>query len=625
MPRPSRVLEIFGLCLILLVAAYFRWTGLAWDSGYLFHPDERQILLIVSSLEFPSNPLELFSPSSSLNPKFFAYGSFPIYLLWALIPIAPPTQIVGPWADDQLARWVLFGRALSGLFDLGTLVLTYALGRRIYDARVGLIAAACAAVTVLHIQLSHFYAVDTLLTFLTMATLYCAFRVAQENIPNQNSKKQFSPKIVFWNFDFKIFTGICFGLALATKITAFSLLVPILYACYHATNAPIMKFSRARLVEIWRVVQPPLLQITGVAFVVFVVTQPYAVIDWYTFGRDVVREAFVARGWLDYPYTRQYMGTLPFAFQVTQGTIWGMGLPLGIFAWGGGVLFVAQWWKTRNWRDAFVLSFALFYFITISLQYTKYLRYVLPLLPVLYIMAACAFARIFAKRRVVFAILASLILAFSFFYSLAFIQIYAHEHPWLTASRWLYENVPAGRTLLVEQWDDALPTLIRFSNRERRASDYIQIQLPMYDDDTAAKRAQLAETLARADVVILASQRVYGSIGKLPTRYPMTNRYYKKLFSGELGFEPAMTTRNDPNLFGMTIRDDPFAGLTFDLSHSSGQAVSRVNVPLRENEQSVWNWGFADESFSVYDHPQPIVFQKVRVRSVAEIEQELRE
>ncbi|RIK34079.1 MAG: hypothetical protein DCC52_01580 [Chloroflexi bacterium] len=167
------------LALILLLAAYFRWTGLAWDNGYLFHPDERQIALIISKLQPPDTLAAFFSPDSSLNPKFFAYGSLPIYLLRALIPFAPPTQIVGPWADDQLARGILFGRWLSGLFDLGTIVLTFLLGRRAYSARVGLFAAACVAFTALHIQLAHFYAVDTLLTFFVMATLYAAFRLAE--------------------------------------------------------------------------------------------------------------------------------------------------------------------------------------------------------------------------------------------------------------------------------------------------------------------------------------------------------------------------------------------------------------------------------------------------------------
>ncbi len=171
MSARREVLSLFILAVILVVAAALRWYGLGWDSGYLFHPDERQILLVASNLQLPKSMGEFFSTASPLDPHFFAYGSFPIYLLRLLAPFAPPTDIVGPWANDFLARWIVFGRAISGLFDLGTLVLVYLLARRLYDARVGLLAAACVAVAVLHIQLSHFYAVDTLLTFLIFATL----------------------------------------------------------------------------------------------------------------------------------------------------------------------------------------------------------------------------------------------------------------------------------------------------------------------------------------------------------------------------------------------------------------------------------------------------------------------
>lgn len=616
MSRKRRGVELGLLGIILVVAAYFRWSGLTWDSGYLFHPDERQILLVVSNLQFPSDLFEFFSPNSPFNPKFFAYGSLPLYLLRALSVFAPPTNVVGPWADDNLARWVFLGRAMSGLFDLGTIVLTYALGRRMYAGGVGLVAAACVAVTVLHIQLAHFYAVDTLLAFFMLATFYGAFRVAQTTVaaPSRRESAPGKPnRAALWE---RLLCGVCFGLALATKITAIVLVFPILYACYHATNAPGFKISRAWVAETWRMVRRPFLQIVGMALVVFVVTQPYALIDWYTFGRDVIRETLVARGWLDYPYTRQYAGTIPFVYQVTQGAIWGMGLPLGILAWGGGALFIVQWRKRGEWRDTFMLSFALIYFLAIGLQYTKYLRYLVPLLPVLYIMAAAALKRMFGNRRAMGAVVIATALVLSAVYALAFVQIYAGEHPWLTASRWIYENVPVGRTLTVEQWDDALPTLIRFQGGERRASDYTQITLPMYDEDTDAKREAIVSALTQADIVVLASQRLYGSIGKLLARYPMTNRYYEKLFDGELGFEPVMTARNDPNLSGVVIRDDLFAGLAFDVSH--------VKTMLERADVFVWNWGFADESYSVYDHPQPIIFEKVKVLSAAELDALLR-
>ena len=176
MKRETGYYVVLGL--ILLVAASFRFYGLAWDSGYLFHPDERKISLVVSGLNLPASIPDFFSADSPLNPKFFAYGSFPIYLLKTLSVFAPTLAFDVPWRQDFVSV-AMFGRALSALFDLGTIAFLFLLGRRLYDATVGLIAAACVAVTVLNIQLSHFYAVDTLLTLLIVATMFFAARYAQ--------------------------------------------------------------------------------------------------------------------------------------------------------------------------------------------------------------------------------------------------------------------------------------------------------------------------------------------------------------------------------------------------------------------------------------------------------------
>ena len=47
------------------------------------------------------------------------------------------------------------------------------------------------------------------------------------------------------------------------------------------------------------------------------------------------------------------------------------------------------------------------------------------------------------------------------FWSFAYVNgVYNREHTWLTASRWMYENIPSGSTILWEVWDDPLPKTI---------------------------------------------------------------------------------------------------------------------------------------------------------------------
>ena len=73
-----------ALFLILSLALGLRLYGINWDQGGLFHPDERAILFKVNDLSFPSVseiPDLLDKDKSTLNPKWFSYGSLPLYVL----------------------------------------------------------------------------------------------------------------------------------------------------------------------------------------------------------------------------------------------------------------------------------------------------------------------------------------------------------------------------------------------------------------------------------------------------------------------------------------------------------------------------------------------------------------
>ncbi len=619
-----------ALAVILIVAAYFRFQGLDWDKGYLFHPDERKILMVAAQLELPANPLQFFSPDSPLNPQFFAYGSLPIYLLRLLGAFAPAVNYAVPWADSALVSYALLGRALSALFDLATIALIFLLGRRLYDARVGLLAAAGIAVTVLHIQLAHFYAVDTLLTFFVVATIYFAARYAETARPRD-----------------QIAMSVAFGLAMATKISALPLVVPIAVAVIrvqsewergrqgegethalplsHSPTPPIFARLKRWIDQVWRA-RAMFAKIGVIAFAVFVITQPYALLDPIRYFGQVGTEAFVARGWVDYPYTRQYVGTAPYAYPIAQSSVWGMGLPLGIVAWIGSAIFLWRWWRTRGlarsgvegWRDGFILSWALVYFFIVGGQYAKHLRYFLPLIPFLYLMAASAITS-HASRTPALAGGARVthhVLRFTFYgslflalvYSFVFVGIYTRDHPWFTISRWIYANVPAGATIALEHWDDRLPVSLRAFDESFDPSRYRSKILPMYDADDDAKLATLADNLAASDYVILASPRLYGAIPRLPARYPMSSRYYQLLFNGELGFDLAAFARNDPQLLRVALADDVLR----DVGLTTPPLLARYFA-------GAWGWGRADESFTVYDHPMPLVFKKARALTREEL------
>jgi hypothetical protein len=573
--------EVLVVALILAVGAALRFYGLNWDGGHWLHPDERQIYFVVLKLGWPDSLAEALSPASPLNPGFFAYGSLPVYLLKLLAAVVHalwPAFV--PEVDLHLVA-----RPLAVLADLGTIYLTYRLARVLWGTHrrrgmVAVVAAAFTSLAVLHVQLAHFYTVDPLLTFFTMLTLNLAADVAQVGGRGR-----------------RIALGTAFGLALATKVTAAPLFFVVLVACL--PRSPSAKLESPIRQTVRRLVLP-----LAVAGAVFFIAQPYALIDWPTFVEQTIRESQIARGQIDVPYTLQYAGTLPFVYSVWQTALWGLGLPVGLVAWLSLAAALVRWLRRGLWAETLLLSWVGPYLVITGLLYTKYLRYMLPVVPVLCLLAAGTLAGVEwrprnpvdgqqglkPRTRGLGSRLASgatvLLILTSLAYALAFARLYAAPHSWVSASEWIYRNVPAGSTLAVEHWDTALPLTVEVDGIFHGPRDYAYQTLTLYDEpDGATKWAALAGDLSSSDYLVIASRRLYGSIPRSPDRYPVATHYYELLFAGELGFEPVAEFSRHPAWLNPRLPPLPDA------------APAMVRP---------------DESFVVYDHPRALLFRNAK-------------
>jgi 4-amino-4-deoxy-L-arabinose transferase-like glycosyltransferase len=529
------------LLLLLLLAAALRFCGIDWDGGIGAHPDERYVVGVAEGLHWPDrlNPFDV-SPD-------FAYGHLPLYLL--SLPRLP-----GAGAD------LLFvGRALAALFDLGTIALTFALGRQVWGERVGLLAAAFVALMVLHVQQAHFYIADVPLALFSTGALLFASRLGERGRARDA-----------W------LAGVWTGLAVGSKFNAVLLVMPLGAACI---AAPVRPNSR------WRCA----LRVGVGALAAFALTNPFALLTFPVFWRNVMREAAIARGLLDVPYTRQFHGTWPFVYPALQLLRWGMGWPLGLAGFGG--FFYAVWRTVRRPVTAaewVLVAWMLLFFALVGALYAKFPRYWLPATPVLAVYAAWLLLTLYRHSRRLALFLIYLSLIYSFLAGLAFVTMYRSLHPWLAASEWIRQNVEPGAVIAVEQWDHPLPV--------GAAGVYDVRELPVFDEASEAKWAEMETTLAEADYIVIASRRGYATLARWPERYPLTARYYRRLFDGTLGFEPAACFGRSPRLGPLALRDDPAVGLDFALPG----ACCWPGL-------SVW-LGRLDESFVVYDHPSVIVF-----------------
>jgi 4-amino-4-deoxy-L-arabinose transferase-like glycosyltransferase len=538
-PRPAWAI----LILILLVAATLRLYGLNWDGGLGAHPDERHVVAVAEGLRFPGH-LNPFAVAPDL-----AYGHLPVYLLALVAGLVPGV--------DPL----LLGRGLAALFDLGTVGLTFALGRRVCGQYAGLLAAAFVALTTAHVQQAHFYIADVPLAFFTLGALLFAVRLAGRGRSGDA-----------W------LAGAWAGLALSAKFSAALLVLPLGAACAVAPGEPPARWRHA-------------LRGGTAALAAFALTSPFALLSFPIFWRNVAQQAAMARGVLDVPYTRQYHATWPYVYPVLQQLRWGMGWPLGLVACAG--LAYATWRAVREPpapAEWVLLAWSVPAFAFVGGLYARFPRYLLPLTPPLVLYGAWALAALYRRARRLACAIAGLSLAWSALLCLALIGTYRSLHPWLAASGWFYDHVPPGSVVAVEQWDHPLPV---------DAAGYDVRELPVFDEDTPDKWAAMTGVLAEADYVVVASRRGYAALARWPERYPRTAGYYQDLFAGRLGFEPVACFGRYPRLGPLALVDDPAAGLGFslpDLCQSGAPVVLRL--------------GRLDESFVVYDHPQVVVWRR---------------
>jgi len=616
-------LNCFFLILILVLAFGLRFYGINWDQFHHFHPDERMIAMVAEKIRLPK-PLTssaILTPKSPLNPKFFAYGSFPIYLLKFTGNIASIFDV--KYATYKYLN--LVGRYLSVLFDLGTIIIIFKISQVLLPATCHMLPAFFYSLSVLSIQTSHFYVVDIPLTFFTTLTLYSLLKLVSKP-----------------SLKHSILTGVAFGLALATKVSAILLIVPILVVL-------LLIFLKTKNLL---TISYQLLAILIFSFLVFSLAMPYGLIDFPTFKANTLEQSRMTKDAFVFPYTLQYVNTTPYFYQLKNLVLWGMGMPLGIISVVGSlsVTFsvlkrLYQWlygymalllYGLKNHLTIYpsshsslsiqlsnhltiLLSFFFPYLLVTGSFAIKFMRYWLPIYPLFCIFGGILMSRIidfFRSQRTKnkeqrtktqhkgqiltkFYLLSVICFLLSMFlWPLAFTSIYSQPNTRVSATEWINENIPQGSSLAVEHWDDRVPM----------RGNYQFLEMPMYEPDTSEQKWEIVNSnLEKADYIIIASNRLYAPLMKLtdcqnlpPHRcYPKTAEYYQKLFDGTLGFSKIAEFTSYPTLPHCYM----VKWLDGYMAKSQSDYVAKW-LPCYVADDS------ADESFTVYDHPKIMIFKK---------------
>ena len=226
-------------------------------------------------------------------------------------------------------------------------------------------------------------------------------------------------------------------------------------------------------------------------------------------------------------------------------------------------------------------SFFWVYFLVVGNFAIGFMRYLLPIYPLFCLFAAVFFYQLLNVNRKLYAIryLLYAFLILLLIWPFSFLHIYMQPNTRVLATNWISQNIPAGKTIALEHWDDGLPL---FGQQK-----YNVLTLPLYDPDTTKKWTAINAQITQTDYVIIASNRLYVPLMKmtdcahLPIGrcYTQTAEYYKKLFDGSLGFQKVTEFSIFPSL-----------------------EIGNWKLEIRDE--------IADESFTVYDHPKVMIFKR---------------
>lgn len=349
---------------IFILALVVRLIGIRWglpDSlhWYSYHPDEYQIFSSVANLDFFNG---------KFNPHFFNYPSLFIYLVYIAHLLLSGFGIFTLNANDPNFIWqwpqqvLLTARWLSALFGAGTAVLVFAIiksWRPKLPITYAIFGGMLMAFVPGHVQHSHFATVDVAATFFVALSLWLAIYIQDSPHP---------ARTFLWS---------CFvaGLAAATKYNAgLVILAPLCVLFLEEGLRPRLKVLLPALV--------------GMIFLGFVIGCPYSVLNFREFWGDG-QNTGVAYELLVHP--RQGQGDV-FA---TTGNGWiyhlTTNLPF-VLTWPLLILCLLGIWRICATKEISkqrwpLLIFTGIFFLSLGFSQVRFMRYVLPIIPPLIVLA----------------------------------------------------------------------------------------------------------------------------------------------------------------------------------------------------------------------------------------------
>ncbi len=391
---------------ILALAMAFRLWGIAYGLPHIYHQDEP--IIVNHALALGVN---------GLNPEFFIIPPFIIYLLFAsfaffylichLIGLAASPHAFGLSFISDPTQLYLIGRVCIGVvFGVATVYLSIFIGSRYFSKRIGVLAGLFLSICFVHVQMSHYIYADVPLSFACMLILALTFYALEKD---------------------SLFTYISLGCALgwATSVKYTALyLAPSLLIIF-------LLLHRKELLSL-RTVQKVLSAAlaSAVTFALFV---PFVILDFSNLVNQLHKQsgAEVFVGWFHH-----------MNYSIKEG----MGLFFMIYAAIG--LIVS--WKKYSTKVFVLITICVFYYLVNVFFSQHFARYMLPVIPMLILLAAIGADWSCSQNKKVGIAALVLALSFSTLPALRSNMLFARLDSRDIAREWIWNNIPVNSRIALD-------------------------------------------------------------------------------------------------------------------------------------------------------------------------------
>jgi dolichyl-phosphate-mannose-protein mannosyltransferase len=412
-----------GLAVVLLGGLWLRLWGVRQGLPYVYNVDEYE--------HFAPIAVAMFA-KGTLNPHYFANPPAYTYLLHFLLGLwyGGPHGAVRAFALHPADVYTL-ARVAVAVLGTAALWLLYLTGARLFDRGVGLLAAAIEAVAFLPVFYGHLALNDV--PTLVPATLSL---LGTAGILRKGRTRDY------------LLAGVGLGLACATKYTAGIVIVPLLAAI---AARLLHGGADGRLGARRRVLVGTMLA-GACALVAFVIANPYSLLDYRSFHAELVHQSTLSaesQGKLGAP---KQGGLIYYLWSFT----WGLGWAPALAALGGAL---TVWCRERRLGWLLVPAAVLF-LAFMGLQGRYFGRWLMPILPVACLLAACFVMQLLAwagrelsgtaPRAALATLLVAALLVQGLVYSVHAGIVLSRADTRNQTRGWMLAHIPAGAKIVAE-------------------------------------------------------------------------------------------------------------------------------------------------------------------------------